>query len=265
MKRVIFTDLDGTLLDAGTYSWEEAAPALELVRSSATPLVFSSSKTRAEIEKLRRELANGDPFVAENGGGVFIPEGYFPFPVPGRTADALRVTDIGLPYARVRRVLKEAAAAAGVTVRGFGDMTDREVARLTGLGIEEAALARRRDYDEPFVVTSGEAAPLLDAIEARGLRWTRGGLLYHIMGRHDKGQAVRLLKGHFERAFGAVETIGLGDGRNDLELLAEVDRPVLVRRRDGTYEPMEVEGLVRTEGAGPAGWNEAVGGILGRP
>ena len=78
---IVFSDLDGTLLDGDDYSHDQALPALRLLRRRNIPLVLCTSKTRAEVEFHRRRLANRDPFVVENGGAVYVPEGYFPFPV----------------------------------------------------------------------------------------------------------------------------------------------------------------------------------------
>ena len=47
-KLVIFTDLDGCLLDRETYSFEPAQAALRLIREKKIPLVLVSSKTRVE-------------------------------------------------------------------------------------------------------------------------------------------------------------------------------------------------------------------------
>ena len=41
-----------------------------------------TSKTRSEVEPVRRALGNHDPFIVENGGAAFLPAGSFPFPVP---------------------------------------------------------------------------------------------------------------------------------------------------------------------------------------
>jgi mannosyl-3-phosphoglycerate phosphatase len=79
-KLVIFTDLDGCLLDRETYSFEPAQAALRLIREKEIPLILVSSKTRVEIEEYRRRLKNGHPIVSENGGAVFIPKDYFSFP-----------------------------------------------------------------------------------------------------------------------------------------------------------------------------------------
>jgi len=74
---VIFTDIDGTLLDYKTYSYKPALSALELIRKQKIPLIFCTSKTRAEIEVHRRIMDNQHPFISENGAAVFIPIDYF--------------------------------------------------------------------------------------------------------------------------------------------------------------------------------------------
>src|SRR5919201_1916108 len=134
MPIVIFTDLDGTLLDPKTYAWEPAREALELIRARRIPLIFASSKTRAEIEPLRFTLQHGDPFIVENGGAVCLPKGYFPFPVEGATVRGpYQLIELGVPYVRVRSLLKECAQAVDAVIRGFGDMSVDEVAERTGL------------------------------------------------------------------------------------------------------------------------------------
>jgi mannosyl-3-phosphoglycerate phosphatase len=78
-KPIIFTDLDGTLLDYSTYSFEKALPALQLLKEKDIPLIICSSKTKKEIEYYRKKLDNHHSFISENGGGIFIPKGYFGF------------------------------------------------------------------------------------------------------------------------------------------------------------------------------------------
>src|SRR6266545_4005865 len=97
--KAIFSDLDGTLLNPQTYSFEPAKAALQLVEQQGVPLVFCTSKTRAEVEYWRRLTENRHPFVVENGGAVYIPRRYFPFAVPGaRQRDDYHVIEYGRPY-----------------------------------------------------------------------------------------------------------------------------------------------------------------------
>jgi mannosyl-3-phosphoglycerate phosphatase len=261
---IIFTDLDGTLLHPRTYSYQDALPALERVRERNIPLIIVSSKTRPEIERWRERLGNAHPFISENGGGIFIPQGYFSAPPDGEVRDGYIVRMLGMPYAESRRRFLELRERTKISVRGFGDMSSDEVAELTGLKPDEAELARQRDFTEPFIFTSSPDERFLQAIEGAGLRWTQG-RLFHVMGDHHKGRAVGILRELFVRQYGQVTTVGIGDSLNDLPFLLAVDRPVLVRREDGSHdERITIPGIIRTRGVGPAGWNEAVLQILSR-
>ncbi len=71
-RLIIVTDLDGTLLHPRTYSFEEARPALELIRQKQIPLVLCSSKTRAEIEVYRKRLDNAIPLFPRTAGGYIF-------------------------------------------------------------------------------------------------------------------------------------------------------------------------------------------------
>src|SRR3989304_10623884 len=124
-KLVIFTDLDGTLLDRNTYSFEPAEPALDLIRMKGIPLVLSSSKTRAEIELYQRKLGNKHPFISENGGAVFVPKSYFSFPFPYNSElKEYCVLELGTFYHRIIEVLETIKKETGISIRGFSDLTE---------------------------------------------------------------------------------------------------------------------------------------------
>jgi len=263
---VVFSDLDGTLLDHHTYSFDAALPALEDLKARRIPVVLCSSKTRAELEEIRTRLDNGDPFIVENGGSAFIPAGYFPFAVPeGRESGRYVAIEFGLPYAEVRQALTRINAELRGGLRGFGDMSAEEVARLCGFSRREAELAQRREYGEPVIIEGAATAAELEAAAARqGLRTIRGARFFHLTGGNDKGRAVRALRALYERERGPVRALGIGDSLNDLALLEAVDVAVLVQKPDGAYEPgIRLPGLIRAPGPGPAGWNAAVRELIG--
>lgn len=266
---VIFTDLDGTLLDSETYSWEAAKPALTRLEEQEIPWVLCTSKTGTELDSLRETMSHRHPFVVENGGAILIPQGYFTVPfIAHRLAGRYQAIELGIPYAVLRMALKEVAGETGTDVKGFGDMDAGEIARRTGLSAEEAERAKRREYDEPFVMqgTPDQRRAVLKKIESKGFCWTRGGRFYHLKGDNDKGRAVRILMEIYRRQFGPILTVGLGDGLNDLSMLATVDRPVLVQRPDGTYDnEVRLPNLLRAHGIGPNGWNRAVMDLLNDP
>lgn len=262
---VVFTDLDATLLDHHTYSWQAATTALAQLRSAGVPVVLCTSKTCAETEPLRAELEISDPFIVENGGVIFIPLHYFPFTLPGaQLRGYFLVLELGTAYVKLVRALEEAAMTAEVVVRGFHQMSTAEVATRCGLDAAAARRAQQRGYDEPFVLETqnvGKQERFFARLRQQGLRWVRGGRFWHLMGDNDKGVAVTRLAEFYRQRDGAISTVGLGDSPNDLDFLAVVDVPILVARPDGSYDEQVQRVLPRVRlapGVGPAGWNAAV-------
>lgn len=159
--RLVITDLDGTLLDHDTYSFAGAQPALDLLRRLRAPVIFTSSKTRAEILMWRELMDNRHPFISENGGAVYYPADYFPC---SPEADVF-----GDPYAELVQALEEASAESACRVTGFARMTVDEVARECSMAPALALLAKRREFDEPFLAHDEDKLDaLLAAIAARG-------------------------------------------------------------------------------------------------
>jgi mannosyl-3-phosphoglycerate phosphatase len=267
---IIFTDLDGTLLDYKTYSWKPARSALRKLASRGIPVIFCTSKTRAEVEVLRRTLGNRHPFVTENGGGIFFPPKYFgPRPKGASRAGRYLCMSLARPYREVAAALAQAAAEAGITVTGFDKMSAQEVAGLTGLALKDARRAQRRDFDVPFIIeaaTTPRRRRFLSLARRRGLAIVRGGRFWHAYRGSDKGRAVRMLLAMLRKARrGRVRSVGLGDAANDLPMLSEVDIPVLLPGPDGKFDRAvrrKIPRILPGQAQGPRGWNSAVLKIL---
>ncbi|MBX3331243.1 MAG: HAD-IIB family hydrolase [Nitrospira sp.] len=273
-RHILFTNLDGCLLDSDTYSFDEARPALESLRSEHIPVVLVSGKTRAEIEPLRERLDHHDPFIVENGAAVYVPLETFDFPPErSRRRSSYHIIELGTPYALLRDVLRQIEDAVGTPLRGFGDLSVDEIMATTGLSREDALRAMLREFDEPFLVNgpSKLIEEICRQIVARGLNWTRGGRFFHLMGNNDKGRAAEILlrcykrQGQLRERPDDLESIGIGDSLIDLPLLRMVDHPVLVQKPDGSYDPdINLPNLIRAPGVGPAGWNYAALELLGQ-
>ena len=266
-RLIVFSDLDGTLLDPETRGWDDARPAVEALRRLDIPLVLASSKTRGEVAVQAQAMHLHTPFVAENGGVVVVPDGYFGHTVPGSLSrDGFDVLPLGVSHRDLVKALGEMALKIGARVRGFASLGLAEIQRVTGLSRRAALLAREREHDEPFVVDDERSiAALSAAARDRRLEVTRGGRFFHLTGGSDKGRATRVLMGLFEAVGRRLTSIGLGDAPSDLALLAAVQHPIVIPRPDGTADPALAAGLPGAQLAprsGPAGWNEAVLAVL---
>lgn len=264
MQVIIFTDLDGSLLNHEDYSFAAARPSVERIIRAGIPLIISTSKTRSEVELLQRDMGIREPFIVENGAGIFIPCGYRDWIVEnGERKGDYTLIRIGTTYSTVRNFVKKIGAR--FEIRGFGDMAPAEIAERTGLPIERAALAKAREFTEPFIMEQPDDIGLLSDLAAgKGFKVTRGGRFHHLMGmEQDKGKAVRIVCDIFRRSSGMELTaIGLGDSENDLAMLEQVDIPVLIPRPGKGYLDIHLPGMIRAKEAGAKGWNDVVQRLL---
>jgi len=267
-KIIVFTDLDGTLLDHSTYSFYEAEEALELLREKGAPLVLCSSKSRDEIKVYRKKLSNNEPFISENGGAIFIPEGYGGLKCEfDKIDDAYLVIEIGSEYQTLVDAFEKIKKNTGTKVKSIAEFTIDEIVELTGLNREEAILAQKREYTLPFIIYGGEdnVKIIKNEILSSGLTYTEGARFVHLMGGNDKGKAVKILADIFKKNSPETRiiTVGLGDSLNDLPMLEVVDKAFLVKKEAGNYEErIKVEDLIYADGIGPVGWNKAVLGLF---
>lgn len=263
---VILTDLDGTFLNARDYRYDSLIPLIDRLRTRRVPIVFCTSKTRAEVQALRRELGIHDPFVVENGGAVYFEPDSFRFRVPGSTRRRGMVTvTYGAPVRRLRALLDQAEAETGCKIQRFGRMSDVEIRRATQLPASRIPLARKREFDEPFRFTTRSAArqrKYLEWFAARpDLKIVRGNRFHHLTGPSDKGRAVDLLLGLYRRRWRNVRFIGLGDRPNDIPMLQRVDTAAVIPGEDGRADPevvAAVPNIIRAGRPAPWGWAEAV-------
>jgi mannosyl-3-phosphoglycerate phosphatase len=263
---LVFTDLDGSLLDHEDYTLAAARPALAQLHHYGIPLVPATSKTLAEMTRLRESLPDRHPFIVENGGILCIPRGYFPKPEDAVTQADYWLLRLAPAYDRVLAVLERLRREQGFRFRGFHDMSVAEIAQDTGLTETGAGQARQRLCSEPLRWEDSAQAltRFTSALGEQELRLTRGGRYWHVLGQADKAAAChRLAELYRYHGAGDFTTLALGDGPNDRGMLAAADIAVVVRRKDGSALDTDPQArCIVTAEPGPAGWNAAVLQVL---
>lgn len=268
MRYLVFTDLDGTLLEERTYASDAAAEALARLKHEGHPLIFCTSKTFAECQVLQERMGLTGPVIVENGGGIHVPR-HLLSPSDHKDVEGWKRISLGVPYANLRKHLAEVRQETGVDMIGLGDAGISLLVDYCGLSRVEASLAMQREYDEPFLIP-GEDPGAIErvslAFQERWLHVSRGGRFFHLSGNTDKGLAVRILTKLFQEGGHRFETVGLGDSPNDIPMLTSVEHRYLVMRPGGFHHPeviaQALPGLQAVEAEGPVGWNQAVLDLL---
>lgn len=262
-KLIIFSDLDGSLLDHDTYRWDAAKPWLTRLANEAIPLIITTSKTAAEVDPLQQALGLGDyPYIAENGAVVVLPQTWRTHP------DYPRKT-IGLAYSALRNQL-ERLRALGFQFKGFGDMHQSEITAVTGLTEHAALRAQQREASEPllWLDDAGKLPHFRQLLAEVGLSLTQGGRFYHVMDQQaNKGFTANWIKiQHIEKYATSIKTLGLGDGPNDVSLLCTVDCAVLIKGKENQIVNLPESYIGEqycTQASGPQGWSEGLDHFIG--
>lgn len=248
---LVFSDLDGTLLDHETYDWTPAAPALARLRAVGAGLVLASSKTAAEMAPLRAAMGFADwPAIVENGCGLLGPE----------MGTEMAVNADEGTYRQLRAALRTLPPG----FRGFGDMHPDEITRHTGLDPDAAFRARARQFSEPGLWTGpADALPAFEraAVQA-GLVVQRGGRFLTLSFGGTKADRMEQLVAQFAPG----RTLALGDAPNDIDMLCCADYAIIVANSASPELPRlpgEQAGRIsRTSAEGPRGWCAAVTALL---
>ena len=252
---LVFTDLDGTLLEHDEYSWEAARTALVRLQEDRIPLVPVSSKTLPEMDELQEALGLTTPYVGENGCVIRLP------------GDGLSISEPG--YSEILDYLHRVRAEQRYRFIGFADMTTEEVMCATGLARHDSRNAKQRLASEPILWqdTTERLKQFRQSVAEDGLVSLQGGRFLHVMGQTDKATAMEhVIDWYGKRGSRFFQTVALGDSENDRLMLLTADVPVIIRRKDGSHLSLpERPDAIISDQPGPAGWNQCILKILDNP
>lgn len=269
---LIYTDLDGTLLDHDNYSFSAALPTLIALLEKGHFVMPNTSKTASELIEFRRQVPLDTPFIVENGAAVYVPLDFYPTPPSG--------TEIKGNYWRKTfckergywlTLLNEYAKDFAHLYTGFSEMSVADIAELTSLSEADAALAARREFGEPLLWKGNDQqlTQFTQVMKQAGASILQGGRFVHVCGSCDKGSALTWLSGWFAQISTDTEftTVALGDSGNDTAMLEKADIAIQIKAHGRPFPKInKKQNLYQSTLYGPEGWAEILSSlILHRP
>lgn len=266
--RLIFTDLDGSLLDHHSYSFKPAIELLDILETKQIPVIPVTSKTMAEVVPLRQKLANQHPFIIENGAAICIPCNYFSRqPENAKTVGDFWVIENAAGRQNWLDLLAQNSQEFLGEYQTFDSIHRQQgvegIAELTGLSSSAAKLANNRQFSEPvhWTGTAARKKLFVEKIRDAGATVLQGGRFLSIGDNIDKGLALLQLQDLYLQNSGqkSCQSLAVGDSGNDISMLEQASSALIIKSRNHPAPELKRSHNFRISNkTGPNGWAEGV-------
>ena len=267
-QALVFTDMDGTLLDHHSYDYTPALNMLDVLKSKHIPVIPTTSKTKAELDVLMANLQLSGPFIVENGAAVYIPKYVFTVKPSGcLDKSGFWVKEFTNPRSHWLDLLAKLHDEFTGEFLQFSTMSNQQIIEHTGLDEKSAHLANTRLYSEPvkWLGTPERQTQFVTKLQQLGATVLQGGRFLGVSGFCDKGKALVWLVEAYQSELGnsATLSIALGDSNNDVAMLNASDIAVRVKSPSHPFPKLaRSAGIYDSTLHGPAGWSECLTKIL---
>ena len=253
-KALIFTDLDGSLLDRDTFKFDKISKYIKDLISKGIFIIPNSSKTKKEIDSFNIELDEDLPFVVENGAAIYnlnLIHSSF----PEKISLSREINEI------LEIFNKKVSSNQKSKCKFIKDLTSERQSQIFGLPKEKIKLAIKREYTIPLLFGGSkvEKTNLFKSVSDAGLSLLEGGRVINLCDKISKSQAMKNVVKIFKKiSKERLVTIGVGDNLNDLDMLKNSDIPCLVFNDKFTMEKININNCIVSKKPAPEGWEEVV-------
>ena len=253
-KILIFTDLDGSLLDKETFKFDVIKDYFkELVRNGII-IIPNSSKTEAELLDFNEQNNLDLSFITENGSSIHgLNKIHHNLPdkiIISRTINEIRNVyeeNISLDFKNKTTHILE---------------LEIEVQqKILGLPLDKIKLAIKRDHSLPikFNGTEIEKKEFTKILKNSGLTIQTGGRIMNICDNVNKSKAmsktIELINKEIDNE---IITIGVGDNQNDIDMLKQSDYACLVKNDKFDSSLVNIDNLIKSTEPSPRGWADVI-------
>ena len=253
-KVLIFTDLDGSLLDRDTFKFDKISKYIKDLISKGIFIIPNSSKTKNEIDSFNKELDEDLPFIVENGAAIYnlnLINASFPEKI-SLSREISEILDI------FNNKISKKYKSKCKFIKNL--ISDKQL-QIFGQSKEKVKLSMKREYSIPLLYdgSKAEKVDLIKSVNNAGLSLHEGGRLINLCDKISKSQAMK----HVVKIFKKISkeeliTVGVGDNFNDLDMLKNSDIPCLVFNDKFTMEKININNCLVSKKSAPEGWEEVV-------
>lgn len=249
---LIFTDLDGTLLNKKSFYYDEAKDLIKNCIKNGVVIVPNSSKTSIELNEFCNEAEISPIYISENGSSIhglnILNSKLNKKIILSRTKDQI-----------LNCFLKNVEHNFQKKCKFVEDLKTSEQIQILGLPKEKLAKALKRDFSIPMIFNGNEneKKQLKKLIKKLDMKVQDGGRVLNLGDDVSKGNAMSFFVKNLSKITNKNYTIiGIGDNENDISMLDKSDYPCMVRNGDRNID--HENRYLYSENEAPTGWIEVV-------
>ena len=265
MKRyLIFTDLDGTLLDHKNYSYGDNKKFISFIINNQNDVIFNTSKTFSESSDLLNELnLTNMPFSTENGALLYFPKNRF------------KKIKNSLDYGRYWKI--KIAKLSSLNWHKFLLKKQKIFKFLIAQDLDSKILKKYTNLDNTIKMLKREASQIIlwqDSLinlkkfkhqvkqEKKGIL-IQGSRFMQISSVCNKRIAKNLISHVYDIQFHgkySKNTIALGDSKNDIDMLNSASYPCLIKNPSGSFPKLRSnkKNIIKSSKLAPDGWSQVL-------
>ncbi len=251
---IIFTDLDGSLLDKDTFKFNIIENYFRELILKNIIIIPNSSKTEAELLDFNKQYNLNLSFIEENGScihGLNLINPNLPKKVLiSRTVDKIyEIYNNNVPNNLKNKITL------------IQNLNLKKQEEIFGLPLNKLKLAINRKYTIPIKFNGSqiEKYELIEILNNVGLTLQTGGRIINICDNINKSKAMsKIIELISKEIDDEVVTIGVGDNQNDIEMLKLCDHPCLVRNDNFNSALINIDNLIKSTEPSPMGWADVI-------
>ena len=252
-KILIFTDLDGSVLDRDTFKFDQIKQYMKKILNSGIHIIPNSSKTESEIIEFNQELGENLTYISENGSvinGLNILNSNFPDKIilSREKEELIEIFKKNVPENLQNKC------------KFISNLNKKNQMGILSLSDNKLKNALKRKYTEPFLFEGGksERIELLKILKKKSLTLQEGGRVINLCDNVNKVKSMKKILKIYKKIQSNIKVIAVGDNYNDLDMLKNCDLPCLVFNDQFKEDQINIDNLIISNRPSPDGWADVI-------
>ena len=250
---IIFTDLDGSLLDRDSFKFDQIKNYLKNLIDDGIIIIPNTSKTEKETKEFINELGSEVPFISENGSsihGLNLINTNFPNKIvlSRDKQELIKIFDSKVP-----KELQDKC-------KFVSNMNSKQQSDIFGLKDNKLKNALDRKYTIPFLFEGNkiEKNRLFKILRSSSLTMQEGGRVINLGDNTNKLKSMNQVIKIYKKLENKIKVIAVGDNFNDLDMLRNCDLPCLVFNDQFKQDQIYIDNLIVSDKPSPEGWADVI-------